>query len=231
MLQWLSYDKNGSLLVEGSETKDAMAVFGDADHIAHFNVHSRKQARSLISKWLKGNNHASYLYIGAHGDDYGIGSKHGKGLTWRGLHTLLRQAKTPIALWLGACSSQACAEAWSAIRPYREHIPVDYIIGVEESLEPRDLTAALIQLLENLSVNPVRWVDQELAQVRSAVESLYDDPYDAPLVHMYYLAFADRKKPMFKYSHTEDFIFRFGLSFRGYLEARQRKDGTINERD
>src|SRR6185437_2004897 len=77
---------------------------------------SRSDVLKAIRLWLQSDN-AQILYIGAHGTEEGLIPKKVNTreslISWMDLLSVIEEAKEPIVLVLGACSSASVAESWS----------------------------------------------------------------------------------------------------------------------
>jgi hypothetical protein len=198
LLQWLQAG-------EHKETKAAIAKFSGDVNIMYADVQTKAQAIDAIAKWLAGNRTAQFLFIGTHGDEDGLGPTAVDGLDWSELKTLLLQAVRPMALWLGACHSSFAAKAWS---PITGRLPVEYIVGFPNAIEPDDVEKVLLELIKMTGVNPITFVDQEIPRLRQIIPKT--------TVEMRYPAYTKGK--VYEYVNFDNFVAEVGVTPKQFLE-------------
>lgn len=180
----------------------------DEVDIRYRDTRSRADFLRELEDWLTDNDAAQYLFVGAHGDENGIGDLVETGLEWPELAEVLSRHDRGLGLWLGACTSSSAATAWSPVR--QESAPARYIIGFPDKVYAADILPVLRRLMQMTSANPLTFIDQEFEELNKI--------RGTTRVTMHYLV--DLDDGTRQYVDVSEFEKLVGKTFRDYLRAR-----------
>lgn len=185
-----------------------------AGTIRYRDVQTAGEALSEIRAWLTGNDNAYAVFIGTHGDPFGLGPSVNNGIEWDELLEALQGADAGYSLWLGACESSCIVEAWSPLEGDKRY--PDWILGFPNKVDASDIMPVLSRLMRNSDVNEITYVDEELGAIREAAFGTS--------ASMFYLV--DLEQGGRRYVNVDDFPSEMGATFQDYLAGRA---GPIGE--
>jgi len=206
MIQWLKPN-------EFRETQDIIKEFaGKTPTLDLIDVESAAEFRSALQR-LKNDDTCQFLFIGSHGIKdinkkcIGIGKSITDYLTWPDLWTALSVAKKPPVLWLGACSSSQCAEAWSPFPS--DKLVVEWIVGFRKDIYPPEIKDILSKLINLTSVSAITFVEEEIPLLQECVPDTS--------VAMHYPAYFNNAN---RFLDIEQFTTTFGKTFKEFIERK-----------
>ena len=206
MLQWLKQGEYREVpeVVQQFAMENRFLGFQDISSVGEF--HSALQS-------LQTDSDCQFLFIGSHGiknnvgECIGIGRSDSDYISWTDLWDVLASAKKPPVLWLGACSSTKCADAWSPIPTTQ--VAVEWIVGFNKDIYPEEIKDILKGLIDMTSLDPVSYADEEMPKLQKLVSGT--------CVQMHYLVHYSGQH---RFLDTNQFLSVLGKTFKEHLEGK-----------
>ena len=206
LIQWLKPN-------EYRETQSVIKEFaGKNPRLALRDVKTKQELISVL-KTLESTDNCQFLFIGAHGVKdcngtyIGIGKSATDYIKWGELWEALSQAQMPPVLWLGACSSARCAEAWS---PFPTEIPVlKWLVGFDKDVYPKEIEEILKALINMTSLNHITYAHEEIPRLKKLIAGT--------CVQMHYPVCFNKEGRFVK---TTDFPNVFNKTFSEHLNGK-----------
>lgn len=223
LIQWL---RPG----EYHETQVALAAFAGEVNIYHSDVLTKAEAARALQTWFQENvGNTQYCFLGAHGITEGAGAvigigasgKAGEFVSWQELWDWYAQGELKGGLWLGACKSSSVAAALSPFLTGTPQLAIPYIYGFGESIYPSEIQQILLKLLEFTRIENPPWLDEELAQLRTAVPGTK--------IELYYPASTSTGRR--EYVNVDEMPQKIGATFRRLLEGQARRGTRPTEQN
>lgn len=206
LIQWL---KPG----EYRETRAVVKKFADKNPLLDLHDIGDKAAFLESLRLLAKEEDCQFLFIGSHGVKdsegkcIGIGKSGTDFILWADLWKELKEARRAPVLWLGACSSSRCADAWSPFPSV--DCAVKWLVGLDKNVYPKEIAAVLQSLVEMTSLNNIVYADQEIPRLQDLIPETS--------VQMHYPVHLNGE---YQFLETSQFPTVFGKTFKEHLENK-----------
>ncbi len=206
LIQWLETG-------EYRETRAVVHTFaGKHPEIDLHDVATKAQLVNTL-ELLRRDDDCQFLFIGAHGvKDHagkciGIGKSGTDYIPWVELWHAIRPAKKPPVLWLGACSSSRCADAWSPLPS--TNVAVEWLVGFDKDVYPKEIEEVLKGLIRMTALDNITYADEEIPRLRKLIPGT--------CVQMHYPRYFNKQH---RFLETSQFPAVFGKTFKEALEGK-----------